>query len=399
MITALTPATSRAQRGAASDFQKADHRFTIDGSAELEEELFSLCARAGRLVRTRMPGNALEAILLGGGYGRGEGGVLRSASGDLPYNDLEFYVFVRGPLLLNEGRYQTLLHRCGEELTAASGIDVEFRVISFAKLRRSASGMFYYDLVMGHRWIFGDEAFLRGCEHHRHPEFIPLSEATRLLMNRCSGLLFAKERLLRQQFTVDDADFVGRNIAKAQLALGDVVLTVLGQYHWSCRQRNDRLDNAFLNVPWFDKVKALHREGVTFKLHPRQDSRPRGELLSAHNEVSAIALQVWLWLEHKRLNTRFADAREYALSRIDKCPETHSLKNLAINLKSFRLPVSGLLRYPRNRVLNSLPLLLWAWEDTPDPAVKRGLKRALTTDADSFGSLLGAYQNVWRRFN
>mgnify|MGYP006142135189 CR=1 FL=1 len=41
-----------------------------------------------------------------------------------------------------------------------------------------------------------------------------------------TGLLFARERLDRPHFTAADADFVGRNLAKARLALGDAVLAV-----------------------------------------------------------------------------------------------------------------------------------------------------------------------------
>jgi len=33
-------------------------------------------------------------------------------------------------------------------------------------------------------------------------------------MNRCSGLLFAREKLQREVFTDDDADFVCRNFAR-----------------------------------------------------------------------------------------------------------------------------------------------------------------------------------------
>ncbi|PYL00604.1 MAG: hypothetical protein DME19_04505, partial [Verrucomicrobia bacterium] len=72
-------------------------------------------------------------------------------------------------------------------------------------------------------------------------ERIPLCEATRLLMNRCSGLLFARERLECAEFSPVDADFVERNLAKAQLAFGDAVLTAFGRYHWSCLERHKRL--------------------------------------------------------------------------------------------------------------------------------------------------------------
>ena len=70
---------------------------------------------------------------------------------------------------------------------------------------------------------------------------IPLHRATRRLMSRCSGLLFSAERLERAEFTADDADFVGRNPAKARLAFGDAWLAAQGQYHWSCKERHDRI--------------------------------------------------------------------------------------------------------------------------------------------------------------
>ena len=75
-------------------------RFTIDGDPSLERHLDQVCNRVTDEVRACIPGRSLEGLLLGGGYGRGEGGVLKTASGDRPYNDLEFYVFVRGNAFL-----------------------------------------------------------------------------------------------------------------------------------------------------------------------------------------------------------------------------------------------------------------------------------------------------------
>src|SRR5260221_1704182 len=131
--------------------------------------------------------------------------------------------------------------------------------------------MFYYDLVSAHRWFLGDESLLSGCEHHRHGGDVPMSEATRLLMNRCSGLLLAKEKLESKFFGDEDADFVVRNIAKAQLALGDAVLTAFGQYHWSALVRNRRLLELEPeeNLNWFSEVRRQHENGLKFKFHPQ----------------------------------------------------------------------------------------------------------------------------------
>jgi hypothetical protein len=69
-------------------------RFTIDGSPELERHLESLCELVRIEVLKAIPPRKLQALVLGGGYGRGEGGVLQTDNGDQPYNDLEFYMFL-----------------------------------------------------------------------------------------------------------------------------------------------------------------------------------------------------------------------------------------------------------------------------------------------------------------
>src|SRR5262245_19918829 len=96
-------------------------RFTRDGSDALEERLARACHDVLEGIRQVLPASRLEAILLGGGYGRGEGGVLKTATDDAPYNDLEFYVAVRGNQFLSRRRYQRPLHKLASQLTARFG--------------------------------------------------------------------------------------------------------------------------------------------------------------------------------------------------------------------------------------------------------------------------------------
>jgi hypothetical protein len=101
-------------------------RFTRDGSDSLEAQLAKTGDRVLKGVQNLIPAERLEGILLGGGYGRGEGGVLRSPEGDRPYNDLEYYVFVRGNALLAERKFRLPLHHLGESLSPEAGLEVEF---------------------------------------------------------------------------------------------------------------------------------------------------------------------------------------------------------------------------------------------------------------------------------
>jgi hypothetical protein len=369
-------------------------RFTIDGSDALESRLAATCKNVLAGVKALVPTGKLDGILLGGGYGRGEGGVLKTAGGDQPYNDLEFYVFIRGHAILAEKKFRQPLHVLGERLSPDAGLEVEFKVLTLDKLCRSTPSMFYYDLVAGHRWQLGDDAMLAGCEHHRDAAKIPAHEATRLLLNRCSGLLYSAERMARKSFGEAEADFVGRNLAKAQLAFGDVLLAVNGQYHWSCRERHARL----VKLPAVEKLPlpdfiSHHASGVEFKLHPIRSVKSREALAASHAELSELGKKLWLWLEAKRLGAEFASPREYAFAEINFCPETSASRNRLVNLRAFGARGLACTRYPRERLFRALALLLWE----PDEFEK--VRRELRSSAGDFPGLVLAYEQLWKRFN
>jgi hypothetical protein len=376
-------------------------RFTIDGSDELERELNALCERAGSELSKIIPSSKLEALLLGGGYGRGEGGVLRSPAGDKPYNDLEFYVILKSSDLLAEKRYHHRIHHLAEVLTQEAGIEVEFKLLARRKLERSPVTMFYYDLIAGHRLVLGRESWLAHCDQHRAAHRIPLHEATRLLMNRSSGLLYSQEMLLRPDFGSDEADFVGRNFAKAKLALGDVFLAMRGQYHWSCRERHKRLRKLEIegSLQNFSSLVPLHSQGVEFKLHPIRTRRSVSEFRAELEFLKDIARQLWLTLESRRLNESFPDVRSYSLHTSDKCPETNPGRNRLINARRFG--VSQILnpRYPRERLLNSLPLLLWDHHAVMDGTHLPQLQQQLRSTARQYPELVRAYESIWKIFN
>ena len=379
-------------------------RFTLDGDDALERHLENTCARIVSGVRGLIPHRKLQAVVLGGGYGRGEGGVLRTGAGDRPYNDLELYVAIKGNRHLNEARYHRRLEALGEILTHLADAEVELKVTSLAELAARPVSMFSYDLAAGHRLLWSRDPAdkLPGWGLHLSPENVPEAEATRLLMNRCTGLLFARAQLEQGPFTPGAADFVRRNVAKAQLACGDALLTAHGRYHWSCRERHRRLEELARGKrsAWFDAALRHHAAGVEFKLHPESGAAPRESLAAAHNEVTAFALKCWLWLEARRLGRTFASARAYAEDACDKCPGSSAFLNILLNLRAdgFRIRAKpGPWRHPRQRILHSLALLLWEPQATADPGLQGRIQTELNLRRRDAGQWIPEYRALWNR--
>lgn len=393
-------------------------RFTRDGDAPLERHLSRVCDQVGRGVRAIVPAAKLEGVLLAGGYGRGEGGVLATSEGDRPYNDMEFYVFVRGSTVLNDRRFKRALHELGERLSPEAGLEVEFKILSLRGLRRAPVSMFSHDFVVGHRWVIGDKSLLAACDHHRNATVIPAHEATRLMFNRCTGLLFAAERLRRASFTAEDADFVGRNLAKAQLGIGDALLAAAGRYHWSCTGRHEHLrkwhaepgssgtsrhgavQRLVQDAVAGPRVISAHEAGVAFKLHPHRSRQTQHALATEHKELVMLAWEAWRNLEEGRLDASFASPRDYAASRVSKCPEQPPLRNVLVNVKTFgpfAAAAAKPWRYPRERLFHALALLLWS--DIKDPQVISAVQRELRTRAADFSGLVSAYEQLWHHFN
>jgi hypothetical protein len=141
-----------------------------------------------------------------------------------------------------------------------------------------------------------------------------------------------------------------------------------------------------------------HLQGVEFKLHPRRSKQTREEFERQHISITSLAERVWMWVEARRLNQEFFSPTAYALHEGRKCPEQNSWKNYLLSLRTFGVRAafdSHACRYPRERLFNSLPLLLWNDEGSRSPDLRRHLQKQLRSGASDWTGLVGAYKEVW----
>ena len=376
--------------------------YFVDDEPALAERLAGYLDRLSKSLADSPAAAGTVALVLSGGYGRGEGGVFRDEAGrsDL-YNDLEFYM-----LLMNEGAEPVARRWCEtheRDGTAELGIDVEFKRLPVAALRTGEPSMFYYDLMQGHRLIWGRSNWVeRVPKELSVAAKIPMHEATRLLFNRGSGLFFSRCALAKNDKRVTSG-FVERNHNKVKIALGDAVLAANGQYHHFCRERNRRVVAGLADTPpHWETLVQWHTEGTAFKLSPRHTQVDVSLQKAAQAQLARAWLETFLWLESKRLGRSYQSADGYAHATQRLFPETPRWRNVALRLRDRRSRGGALpywTDYPRAALLRVLVKLVDPTAEPDARMMARGLAAPIPATAAEWVGLEPAFERWWAFYN
>lgn len=241
-----------------------------------DAELAATLAQIGRdIAALDLP--KVEGVYLGGGYGRGEGSA--------PFcNDLDFFVLTNGASEQDKDDIAVALDVVAMTYAPQFGesFHVDFcRAKNRSDFHRDENRIMIQELLRGAVPVYGRVEALNFLKR-RDPTGLPLSEATRYLVNRGMGLLLARTR--------GSTNFARRNINKAILGAGDALLVAEGRYDWRLVEREKRLGD------------STYSKAVAFKFHPV------GEVASWE-----MAAEMWLKAYEKILAERPGDLKRRAL--------------------------------------------------------------------------------------
>jgi hypothetical protein len=300
-------------------------------------------------------GRNLLAVVLGGGYGRGEGGVVRRGDRECPYNDVDLCLVVRWKLPFP----QASLQRVAERHHAALGVEIDLgRPQTIGGIRRWPPWLRWFDLVHGHIVLHGDSRVIAGNAPSTVAEGILPIEAMRLLLNRGAGLVWA-HRVVRGCEPPPDPDFVRRNYYKCAQALADGILIAHGRYS---PQTSERLDRFAALAEGNEGVAELglqdaYARSLAFKLRPDQ-APPIEPAEKALEAMGGLWGRVVLHVEGLRTGRGWRSLDEYVAWRgpreADQNRPSRWVRNWVRNLQV------GIwsLRYLRERLYRELPCLL-----------------------------------------
>ena len=280
-------------------------RLVDDACAEMGREIDSLCIPR------------LAGVVLGGGYGRGEGGVkeklearvgvgetidkfhsstpTQNSNSELQLktptptlsNDLDFFAITEDGVPEQETitAIGEALKPVSEKWTTKLGVDVDFAVKIPWRLKHDEERIMVQELVRGYFDVAGKkgEELFSGIAKIDAAK-LPWMEAARLMMNRGMGLLFAQERGTGNgergtgngeriprakrapeaaQCGVGTVEFVNRNINKCILGVGDAFLVSRGLYCWRVEERAAALAAQGDN--------GLYARAVEWKFRPAEE--------------------------------------------------------------------------------------------------------------------------------
>lgn len=208
----------------------------------------------------------VRAVVLGGSFGRGEGGVITGVDGRLrPVNDYDLMVV--DPRDLREP-----LRALGEELRVQLGIDfVDLGWIG-NDLSRLPATILNYDLRHGSRVIAGDTAVLDTVPI-RASGVIPPAEFVRLLLNRAAGVLSGLQVSAAGEVIAPPggADYLTNQIVKLLIAIGDWHLHRWRGYACSYRRRANRFHDLATGAGLRASLIAAVGRAYAFKCAPTAD--------------------------------------------------------------------------------------------------------------------------------
>ncbi|MDZ8118700.1 hypothetical protein [Pontiella agarivorans] len=208
-------------------------KYTIKGSEELDARIDDDLEQ----IRSAVAPHCDAGILLGG-YGRGEGTPFIKADGSQePFNDYDMIVIVSTVNNVVKARFQ----RLEQELTEAIGLRVDLCPYARHRLPGCEFSLLNYEMKYSHMVIWGEDTILDAMPNYRH-QAIPLSEGSRLLMNRGKLLLDIKRRLATAKpFTEEERVRFIKFISKVLLAFGDCALLAAGSYDISYETKKTRI--------------------------------------------------------------------------------------------------------------------------------------------------------------
>lgn len=256
------------------------------------------------------------AILLNGGFGKGEGSVKRVNNHVIPLNDYDIVVITRRPHK-SSSFHSDILDNFAESL----GIHLDIDLFWMPLLRFVSKRLFWYDVKFGSKVIYGDEKAIRFIPIN-YGDNPPPDEGLRLLFHRMAGLIeFFDPLYIEDGCNQRQSELIIYNSIKAILACCESLLILAHRWHTSCRERCHTFSMCYRNdfpklayiIPDLPDAVA---EACLFRLYPSFELFP--DPISLWFKAREYMRQIILYYWNKLHETNISNETELLSDMIRK---------------------------------------------------------------------------------
>lgn len=282
-------------------------RFTARGGDEVEARILDVIREGGEIAKATLPAGSWRALVLMGGYGRGEGGVEVTDGVEKPHNNLDFLLITTGSWVRETEKLRRILGEALQPLAEKAGIGIDAGAISDRALQNAPCRVMWYDMRFGHQTILGDPSYLPSLSRFTADRILA-SDIRDLVVNRGTLLVINDAVTALPAMRAGVWKALIRHAVKAVLGYGDALLYWRGTYHWSYAERQRRMA-ARLDVG--ADFRSLYDWAMEFRFRPDYSGWEGRDLRAWLDEVRAAVEPVHLEVEGRRCGIERLSWQEY----------------------------------------------------------------------------------------
>ncbi len=282
-------------------------KFTVKGSEDLEKRITEIVKEVVFIIESQIYPKQYRALIILGGYGRGEGGVVTINGKEYPHNNLDFLLITKNLRNKKQNELKKKIYSKFAPLNRKIKTQIDIGLVNESSLKHTTNRIIWYDMRFGHKTILGDKNFVHSLKRFRL-QTIPKWDARNLLVNRGTLIIINEFLLKKKNPDSNILKLIIKHINKAIIGYGDALLFFLNDYNWSYVEKKKRMQN---RNDVSEDFKKIYDNAMEFRFKPEYDNYVIGDLIQWMKELKIHFEHIHKFCESKHLGKPEIDWNEY----------------------------------------------------------------------------------------